>query len=120
LVAGLQEHVVTLRDSYEAIFKDLIAELPLSTRVYQRIFRLGLLGAMNWSPTWHRPGGETLASIVRRFVESHPPRIGWRQFHLADKLGVLPQSSAQGLTGWPVTLSWLEVLDALAPSEQAW
>lgn len=67
-VTRLPEQVVTLRDSYEAIFKDLIADLSLPAGVDQRIFRLGLLGAMNWAITWYRPGGETPASIVRKLL----------------------------------------------------
>lgn len=67
-VTRLPEQVVTLRDSYEAIFKDLITDLSLPAGVDQRIFRLGLLGAMNWAITWYRPGGETPASIVRKLL----------------------------------------------------
>lgn len=68
-VTRLPEQVVTLRDSYEAVFKDLITDLSLPAGVDQRIFRLGLLGAMNWAITWYRPGGETPASIVRKLLK---------------------------------------------------
>lgn len=68
--SGLPEQVVTLRDSYEAVFKDLIAELPLPAGIDRRIFRLGLLGAMNWAITWYRPGGETPASIARKLLSA--------------------------------------------------
>jgi len=68
--SGLPEQVVTLRDSYEAVFKDLIAELPLPAGIDQRIFRLGLLGAMNWAITWYRPCGETPASIARKLLSA--------------------------------------------------
>ncbi|MCC8962359.1 TetR/AcrR family transcriptional regulator [Bradyrhizobium sp. Pear76] len=67
-VDTLPEQVVTLRDKYEAVFKDLVAELPLPAGVDQRIFRLGLLGSMNWAITWYRPGVETPASIARKLL----------------------------------------------------
>ncbi|ABE37283.1 TetR/AcrR family transcriptional regulator [Rhodopseudomonas palustris] len=69
-VSGLPEQVVALRDSYEAVFKDLIAELPLPAGTDRRIFRLGLLGSMNWAITWYRPGGETPASIARKLLNA--------------------------------------------------
>lgn len=69
-VDSLPEQIVTLRDSYESVFKDLIAELPLPTGVDRRIFRLGLLGSMNWAITWYRPGLETPASIVRKLFST--------------------------------------------------
>lgn len=68
--SGLPEQVVTLRDSYEAVFKELIAELPLPAGTDPRIFRLGLLGAMNWAITWYRPGGETPASLARKLLNN--------------------------------------------------
>ncbi|WP_245330407.1 hypothetical protein [Bradyrhizobium sp. AS23.2] len=69
-VNSLPEQVVTLRDRYEAVFESLIAELPLLAGIDQRIFRLGLLGSMNWAITWYRPGGETPASIARKLLNA--------------------------------------------------
>lgn len=70
LADRLPEAVITLRDRYEAVFKDLIAELPLPAGTDRRIFRLGLLGAMNWAISWYRPGGETPASIARKLLSA--------------------------------------------------
>lgn len=67
-VSNLPNQVVTLRDSYESVFKELIAELPLPSGIDRRIFRLGLLGSMSWTITWYRPGGETPATIVRKLL----------------------------------------------------
>lgn len=67
-VGSMPKQVVPLRDSYEAFFKDLIAELPLPAGMDLRIFRLGLLGSMNWAITWYHPGGETPASIARKLL----------------------------------------------------
>lgn len=67
-VSHLPNQVVSLRDSYESVFKELIAELPLPQGIDRRIFRLGLLGSMSWTITWYRPGGETPATIVRKLL----------------------------------------------------
>ena len=67
--------MITLRDRYEAVFKDLIAELKLPAGTDRRIFRLGLLGAMNWAISWYRPGGETPASIALKLLKRRPSRI---------------------------------------------
>lgn len=67
-VTNLPNQVVALRDSYESVFKELIAELPLPSGIDRRIFRLGLLGSMSWTITWYRPGGETPATIVRKLL----------------------------------------------------
>lgn len=67
-VSNLPNQVVALRDSYELVFKELIADLPLPSGIDRRIFRLGLLGAMSWTITWYRPGGETPATIVRKLM----------------------------------------------------
>ncbi|MEQ8262883.1 TetR/AcrR family transcriptional regulator [Pseudohaliea sp.] len=59
------------RDGYEAIFRDLVAALPLPGAVSPGIFRLSLLGALNWTPTWYQPGGsETPVSIARGIVDA--------------------------------------------------
>ncbi|MFX5751994.1 hypothetical protein ABTE32_21485, partial [Acinetobacter baumannii] len=44
-----REQAAALRDRYEAVFKDLIAELPLPADIDRQIFRLGLLGSLNWA-----------------------------------------------------------------------
>jgi hypothetical protein len=34
----------------------------------RRSFRLGLLGALNWSLAWYRPGGDSPASVARKLL----------------------------------------------------
>ena len=65
-----REQTIVLRDSYEAVFKNLIAELPLPADVDRRIFRLGLLGSLNWAITWYRPDGETPSEIARKLLSA--------------------------------------------------
>jgi len=65
-VAGTR--LVGLRDDYEAQFAKLISKLPLPRGTDRRTLRLMLLGALNWSQTWYRPGRDTPRTIARRFV----------------------------------------------------
>jgi AcrR family transcriptional regulator len=57
-----------LRDRYEAIFVELIEALPLRAGVDRRSLRLMLLGALNWSQTWYRPGRDDPRAVARHFV----------------------------------------------------
>jgi AcrR family transcriptional regulator len=61
-------HITQLRDRYEVIFATLLDALPLPEGVDRQDLRLMLLGAMNWSFTWYRPGRATPAEIARKFV----------------------------------------------------
>jgi AcrR family transcriptional regulator len=64
-----QRSLVELRNRYEALFTRLIAELPLARGTDRRALRLMLMGALNWSQTWYRPGGRFIPrSIARKFI----------------------------------------------------
>jgi|TARA_R100001480_G_scaffold5119_2_gene11869 AcrR family transcriptional regulator len=52
------------RDAYEVIFRELVDALPLPASVNRRHFRLALLGALNWTPTWYQPGGSDKPSNI--------------------------------------------------------
>jgi TetR/AcrR family transcriptional regulator, cholesterol catabolism regulator len=68
-VPVVQESLVELRNGYEALFTRLIAALPLVRGTDRRALRLMLIGAMNWSQTWYRPGGRfNPRSIARKFI----------------------------------------------------
>jgi AcrR family transcriptional regulator len=60
--------LTALRDRYESVFVDLIDALPLKPGVDRRALRLMLLGALNWSQTWYRPGRDDPRAIARNFV----------------------------------------------------
>ena len=60
--------LVRLRDDYESVVLRLIEALPLGPGVDRRAFRLMLMGALNWSQTWYRPGGEAPEAIAAAFV----------------------------------------------------
>ncbi len=71
----LRRRLVTMRDGYEKRFVDLVADLPLVAGIDRALWRLQLLGALNWTPTWYRPGKKSPAAIGRALVASlRPPR----------------------------------------------
>jgi len=64
-----ETELVALRDSYEKRFARLVGALPLARPTDRAMLRLMLVGALNWSQTWYRPGrGTTPEKIARRFV----------------------------------------------------
>ena len=48
----------------------MIAVLPLPARVDRTLLRLTLLGALNWTLTWYRPGRSEPAEIARHLVNT--------------------------------------------------
>lgn len=63
------ESLIELRNSYEELFAGLIKDLPLARSTDRRVLRLMLMGAMNWSQTWYRPGGRfNPRAIARKFI----------------------------------------------------
>ncbi len=67
-VPAADARLIELRDQYEALIKRLIADLPLPRTADRRTLRLMLLGSLNWSQTWYRPGRDSPKTIARRFV----------------------------------------------------
>jgi len=66
---AVRTRLVPLRDAYEARFADLVDALPLAPGASRRYLRLMVLGALNWSQTWYRSGGDTPADIAQSFVD---------------------------------------------------
>ncbi|PLW83302.1 TetR/AcrR family transcriptional regulator [Kineobactrum sediminis] len=59
------------RDGYEEMFRALVKALPLPKKLDQRHFRLALLGALNWTPTWYQTGGtDTPSKIASGIVDA--------------------------------------------------
>ena len=70
LPAQLRRRLVQQRDAYEQRFVALVADLKLPQDIDRRLLRLHLLGALNWTPTWYRPGGASPAQIAHALVRS--------------------------------------------------
>lgn len=68
LDARLRRRLIAMRDGYERRFVDLVAALPLGQGTDRTLWRLQLLGALNWTPTWYRPGRKSPAAIARALV----------------------------------------------------
>lgn len=65
---AVHQALVRTRDAYEDMFRDLVAALPVSPEVDRSYLRLTLLGAINWTLIWYRPGGDPPATIARNIV----------------------------------------------------
>ena len=70
---AVRDALVPHRDRYEQQFAALIDALPLRPEVDRRYLRLGLLGALNWSLTWFRPGREAPATVAQRLLAVFRP-----------------------------------------------
>lgn len=55
--AALNARLIAQRDAYERKFAGLVEALDLPEIMDKGLFRLMLLGAINWTPVWYRPGG---------------------------------------------------------------
>jgi AcrR family transcriptional regulator len=70
LPGELRHRLVVQRDEYERVFVELVADVSLPHDIDAHLLRLHLLGALNWVPTWFRPGRATPATIARSLVRS--------------------------------------------------
>jgi TetR/AcrR family transcriptional regulator, cholesterol catabolism regulator len=64
----LQRRLNRQREAYEERFRKLIVALPLPADVDRSLLRLTLLGAINWTRVWYRPGKRTPAQIAHHLV----------------------------------------------------
>ncbi|HXZ53970.1 MAG TPA: TetR/AcrR family transcriptional regulator [Burkholderiales bacterium] len=64
----LQRRLNREREAYENRFRRLILALPLPSDVDRSLLRLTLLGAINWTRVWYRPGKRTPAQIAHHLV----------------------------------------------------
>ncbi|MCX7560626.1 TetR/AcrR family transcriptional regulator [Sulfitobacter sp. F26204] len=75
----VRARLVQQRDSYETIIKRLISELNLPAHIDPFIFRMQLLGSLNWTTAWFQADGSLdPTTIARRTVRQlrdgiHPP-----------------------------------------------
>jgi len=64
----MRENLVRLRDRYESTFRGLIDGLPVDGALSRHQLRMMVMGALNWTPTWYRPNGDTPAEIATGFL----------------------------------------------------
>lgn len=69
-ILGVADRLTELRESYESVFREVFARLPLATSVDRRSLRLMLMGALNWTPFWFNlKGRDSPRTLARKFVE---------------------------------------------------
>ncbi len=69
-VPRVARRLAALREEYEGLFRELVAELPLPAETDRRALRLMLLGSLNWSRFWFRPEGrDSPRGLARKFVK---------------------------------------------------
>jgi AcrR family transcriptional regulator len=69
----LWDQLAALRDEYEDIFRQLVDDLPLPIGSNRKYLRLAILGTLNWSHHWYRPGRdnpEEIAAQMMRLFET--------------------------------------------------
>lgn len=70
-LAPFRKIMVPQRDAYERLITVLVADLQLPAEIDARLFRLQLLGALNWIPVWYRPNsGLAAEEVARQFVRN--------------------------------------------------
>ncbi len=70
-LAPFRKIMVPQRDSYERLIAVLVADLQLPASVDAKLFRLQLLGALNWLPVWYRPNsGLSVEEVARHFIRN--------------------------------------------------
>jgi AcrR family transcriptional regulator len=64
----LRGRLIQQRDEYEARLAQLVDALDLRADVDKRLFRLALLGALNWTPNWFRADVDSPSEVARQLV----------------------------------------------------
>lgn len=68
-VEEVADAMVRRRDDYETRFRRYVDALELAPETDRRIFRLTILGALNWSLVWYREGETSPEAIAHQLVE---------------------------------------------------
>lgn len=67
---GVGGQLREIRRDYEAKFRQLIDALLLPPDVDRHYLRLMLIGALNWSHVWYKPGGDRPEVVAKAFIQS--------------------------------------------------
>ncbi|HZH27712.1 MAG TPA: TetR/AcrR family transcriptional regulator [Azospirillaceae bacterium] len=62
----VRDRLVAQRDAYERLFTQLVEALDLPPGTDRAMFRLHVLGALNWTASWYRPGGRLSPGEIGR------------------------------------------------------
>lgn len=64
----LQRRLRSDRENFDQLFRQLIADLDLPDGTDRSLFRLALLGALNWTHVWYKPGKKTPRQIAAQLM----------------------------------------------------
>lgn len=64
----LQRRLRGDRADYDRMFRQLIDDLDLPAGTDRSLFRLALLGALNWTHVWYKPGRKTPRQIAAQII----------------------------------------------------
>jgi len=67
---GIGIQLRDIRRDYEGKFRRLIHALPIPSDVDRHYLRLMLIGALNWSHVWYKPGGDPPEVVARAFIQT--------------------------------------------------
>ena len=68
-IPKIADRLRDLRESYEHIFRTVLAQLPVPEGTDLRALRLMLIGALNWATFWFDPQGrDTPRALAKKFV----------------------------------------------------
>jgi AcrR family transcriptional regulator len=65
----LRAQLLANRETVEAPFRKLVADLPLRRGIDRSLWRLALMGQLAWTHAWYRKGKQTPDEIARRLVD---------------------------------------------------
>ncbi len=68
-VPSSRDRLTSLRDGYEERFRTMIEFLPVPATTNRTALRFTLLGALNWSKSWYRPGGMNPRQISAEVIK---------------------------------------------------
>ena len=66
---ALQRRLNRDRDAYEARYAQLIGDLRFPPQADAKLLRLNLLGALNWTRMWYRPGKHNPKTLAHHLVQ---------------------------------------------------
>jgi TetR/AcrR family transcriptional regulator, cholesterol catabolism regulator len=68
LQSDMRKELVKERDRFEAIYKKIVNDLPLSPEIDRNVYRISLVSLLNAVALWYRPGRLTLREVASQIV----------------------------------------------------
>lgn len=72
----LQRRLRSDRENFEQLFRQLITDLDLPDGTDRSLFRLALLGSLNWTHVWYKTGKKTPREIAAQLIATSRTKRG--------------------------------------------